>query len=222
MSQTSLIQIVVSVDNQEKCNIRPRPIEVDKTTLNQYFCNICTYFATQKGILKKHQKIKHGVKCYSCDYCKDKVNRKNDLVEHLKNHHEDCVNNKNMNFYAISTPQDVFYINEFVYKEKDEVEPEVDIAERESEPHNKFNEGIDTNTSQRKSLHSKKCEICGTNMKWDIYEKQISCINPVILEPLMLPAELRQTASAIGQLEEKLSENCGEDISDKERPFVLV
>ena len=61
--------------------------EVEKTVLNQYLCNICTYCATQKGILKKHQKIKHGVKCYTCNYYKDKINRKNDLVGHLKKHH---------------------------------------------------------------------------------------------------------------------------------------
>ena len=53
-----------------------------------------------------------------------------------------------MNFDALSTPHDAFNINNFVYKEKDEVEPEVNIAEKESEPRDKFNEGIDTNTSQ--------------------------------------------------------------------------
>ena len=65
--------------------------------------------------------------------------------------------------------------------------------------------------------HDAFCEICSTNMKWDTHEKQISCINSVILEPLMLPEKLRHTASAIGQLDEILSENCGEDISDKEK-----
>ena len=54
-------------------------------------------------------------------------------------------------------------------------------------------------------------------MKWDIHEKQISCINIVILEQLMLPEELRHNASAIGQLEEKLSENFWEDISATEK-----
>ena len=49
------------------------------------------------------------------------------------------------------------------------------------------------------------------------HEKQISCIDSVILEPLMLPEKLRHTASAIGQLDEILSENCGEDISNKEK-----
>ena len=34
MSQTSLIPITVSVDIQDKCKNRPRPIEVKKTTLN--------------------------------------------------------------------------------------------------------------------------------------------------------------------------------------------
>ena len=108
-------------------------------------------------------------------------------------------------------PPRCFFIDNFVYKEKDEVEPEVDIAEKESEPSDKFNEGVDTNTSQRKhtSLHSKNCEICSSNMKWDTCEKQISCINPVNLEPLMLPEEQRHNASAVEQLEEKLSENCG-------------
>ena len=37
ISQTSLIPIIVSVDNQDKCNKQPRPIEVKKTTLNRYF-----------------------------------------------------------------------------------------------------------------------------------------------------------------------------------------
>ena len=54
-------------------------------------------------------------------------------------------------------------------------------------------------------------------MKEDTCQKQISFANPVILEPLILPEEQRHTVSAVGQLEKNLSENCGEDDSDKEK-----
>ena len=77
----------------------------------------------------------------------------------------------------------------------------------------------DTNTILRKhtSFHSKICEICSPNMKGDTCEKQISFANPVILEPLILPEEQGHTVSVVGQLEEKLSENCGKDVSDKDK-----
>ena len=65
LSQTSLIPITVSIDNQDKCKKRPRTIEVKKTMLNRYSCNICTYSTTQKGILKKHQSIlPTGIRSY--------------------------------------------------------------------------------------------------------------------------------------------------------------
>ena len=81
----------------------------------------------------------------------------------------------------------------------------------------------DTKTILRKhtSCQSKSCDICSPDMKGDTCEKQISFANPVILEPLILPEEQRHTVSAVGQLEEKLSENCGEDISDKEKTICV-
>ena len=54
--------------------------------LNQYLCNTCIYSNTQTETLKKHQKINHGIECYTCNYCKDAVNKKNDLAGHLRNH----------------------------------------------------------------------------------------------------------------------------------------
>ena len=140
-------------------------------------------------------------------------------MKHLQNHHGDRVNIQSMNFGVPSTSHNAFNINDFIQKEKTEIKPEENVAEKEPEPRDKFNEVIDTNTSQRKhtSFHSKICEICSPNMKRDTCEKKISCANAVILEPLILPEEQRHTVSAVGQLEEKLSENCGEDISDKEK-----
>ena len=44
--------------------------------LNPNLCKTCSYFNNQT---EKHQEINHEFECYRCNYCKDAVNRKNDL-----------------------------------------------------------------------------------------------------------------------------------------------
>ena len=188
--------------------------EGEKTVLNQYLCNICTYFHTQTETLDKHQES-HRIKCYTCNYCKDAVKKKNNLAGPLKNHHENHEDIRQINVEALSNPHATFCTNKLICKEKDESEALVDAAEKELEPRIKFNKGVNTNSRLRKSFHSAS-EICSSNIKWDNCKKQLSCINTVSFEQLILPEELRQTADTIAELEEKASENCRRYVSSKE------
>ena len=105
----------------------------EKEVLNKYLCNICIYSNTQTETLNKHQKIKHGIKWYTCNYCEDAVNKKNDLAGHLRNHHENHVDIGQINVEALSNPHATVRTNKLVCKGKDESGAEVDAAEKDSE-----------------------------------------------------------------------------------------
>ena len=129
------------------------------------------------------------------------MNKKNDLLGHLRNHHENHVDIEQLNIEALSNLHANARTNKIVCKAKDKSGAEVDAAEKDSESRVKVNIDVDINFRKRKSLHSDS-ENCISNMKWDNCTKQFSCINTVSLEQLMLPEELRQTADTIAELEE--------------------
>ena len=97
--------------------------------LNPYLCETCIYPNTQTETLKKHQETNREVQCYTCNFCKDAVNRKNDLAGHLRNHHEDHVEIEQLNVEALSNPHANVRTNKLVCKGKDESGAKVDTAE---------------------------------------------------------------------------------------------
>ena len=102
----------------------------EKEVLNQYLCNTCIYSNTQTENLKKHQNLSHVIECYTCNYFKDAVNKKNDLAGHLKNHHENHMDIEKLNIEALSNPYANVRTNKLVCKGKDESGAEIDAAEK--------------------------------------------------------------------------------------------
>ena len=98
--------------------------------LNTYLCKTCIYSNTQIETLKKHQGINHGIERYTCNYWVNMVNKKNDLAEQLRNHHEDHVEIEQLNVEALSNTHANVRTNKLVCKGKDESGAEVDAAEK--------------------------------------------------------------------------------------------
>ena len=98
--------------------------------LNPYLCKTFIYSYTHTETLKKHQETNHRVECYTCKYCVDAVNKKNDLTGHLRNHHEDQVEIKQSNIEALSNTYAKVSTSKLVCKRKDKRKNHLSVEDR--------------------------------------------------------------------------------------------
>ena len=134
---------------------------IEMEALYPHLCKNISYLDNQT---EKHQEINHEVECYRCSYCKDAVNRKNDLAGHPRNYHEDHVEIEQLNIEALSNIYAKVSTNKLVCKRKDECGTEVNAEKRDSESRVKVNIEVNTSFRKRKSSHSDSKE-CISNLK---------------------------------------------------------